>query len=85
MLQLQNYLVENVLPHVAEALVNITRERIDDPVLYLANFLYHRGVAVQEQETTAAYEKFLSAVQQAEAMEEEAAAQLLALSQQRCS
>lgn len=73
--------MENVLPHVAEALVAISREKMKDPVLYLASFLYQRGVSVQEQETTAAYEKYLEAVRQAEAMEEEAAAQLLALSQ----
>lgn len=36
---------------------------------------------IEEQETTAAYEKFLTAVQQAEALEEEAAAQLRAISQ----
>jgi hypothetical protein len=67
--------------HIAEALVTISRERLDDPLLYLANFLYHRGLAVQEEETTTAYENFLTAVQQAEAMEEEAAAQLRAISQ----
>ncbi len=72
--------MENVLSHVAEAMIHISRERVEDPVLYLANFLYHRGLAVQEHETTTAYEKFLTAVHQAEAMEEEAAAQLLALS-----
>lgn len=64
-------------------MVVISREKMKDPVLYLADFLYHRGVAVQEQETTAAYEKYLTAVQQAEEMEEEAAAQLLAISKRK--
>jgi hypothetical protein len=70
----------NVLPHIAEALITINRDQIDDPVYYMATFLHQRGKEVQERETNEAYESFMAAMRQAEAMEEAAAAQLRAIS-----
>lgn len=77
---MQNYLVENVIPHVAEALIRINREKVEDPVFFMADFLLQRGTEVQEKETTDVLNRYLQALAEAEAMEEAAAAELLAIS-----
>lgn len=73
----QAYLVENVLPHVAEALINIARHgndgSIEDPVLYLADFLQERGQKIQDEEVQQKYERFQALAAQAKQLEEEAA------------
>lgn len=81
---MQNYLMVNVLPHLAEAIVRIHRERIEDPVLFMADFLQQRGMEVQEKETKDVLDRYLEALAHAEAMEEAAAAELLAISNQSC-
>ena len=66
----------NVLPHVAEALIKISREKIDDPVIFMADFLKQRGEEIQSIETQRTYAKFLEAVKQAEELEAQAANEL---------
>ena len=73
---MENFLVINVLPHVAEALIKISREKIDDPIIFMADFLKHRGEEIQSFETQRTYAKFLEAVKQAEELEAQAANEL---------
>jgi len=74
--KLNTYLVENVLSHVAEALVLIHRDKVDDPMAFMADFLRKRGEDLEVTETKNAHEKYFAAVREAELLEEEAAMQL---------
>ncbi len=69
-------MVINVLPHVAEALITISREKTEDPVIFMAEFLRQRGTEIQSIETQRTYAKFLEAVKQAEELEAQAANEL---------
>ena len=74
--QLQNYLVQNVLPHVAEGIIHIARERVEDPLQWMAAFLKERGEEIQSRECQAAYDKFMSYMSVAEEMESHVAQRL---------
>lgn len=76
LLQLQDYLVQNVLPHIAEGLIHIARERVDDPLQWMAAFLKERGEEIQSREYQAAYDKFMSYMSMAEEMESHVAQRL---------
>ena len=43
--------MDNVLPHVAEALVIIHRDKIEDPVYFMSNFLRKRGEELEVGDT----------------------------------
>lgn len=75
---MQAFLMDNVLPHVAEGLIKIRREEVEDPLMYLIEFLHDRAMEIQQQETNMVYEKFLVALKTAEEQEAEAARQLQA-------
>lgn len=74
--KLNTYLVENVMSHVAEALVLIHRDQVDDPMTFMSDFLRKRGEDLEVTETKNAHEKYFAAVREAELLEEEAAMQL---------
>ena len=61
----------NVLSHVAEAMVKITRERPEDPIGFFASFLDERGVFLEQEATTNALEKFNNALKMAEETDRE--------------
>jgi hypothetical protein len=61
---------------LAEALVVIHRDKVEDPMAYISEFLKKRGEELEIAETTRAQEKYLAAVREAEMMEQEAAVQL---------
>lgn len=73
---LNKYLVENVLPHLAEALVTIQREKIADPVFFMAEFLKKRGEEIEAAETEKARQKFLDTMKEAKVLEQAAAEEL---------
>lgn len=49
-MQLQQYLLDNVLPHLARGMVHISRELPDDPIGFLENYI--RTVANQIESST---------------------------------
>jgi hypothetical protein len=48
--QLQQYLLDNVLPHLAKGMVYISRDQPDDPIGFLESYI--RGVANQIETST---------------------------------
>ena len=48
-MQYQQYLVNNVLPFVAEGLIRIAREKPIDPITFLSEFLAIRGNEIENQ------------------------------------
>ena len=70
---MQGYLVANVLPYVAEGMVRIKRERPQDPIAYLADFLLSKGKSVEQDTIDKALAKFKEDLLLAEEMDRELA------------
>lgn len=68
--------MDNVLPYMAEAMIKIVRDKVDDPLFFMADYLQQKGNEVQAAETEIVYAKFLVAVAEAEVMEREVEAEL---------
>lgn len=64
-------LLDLVLPHVAEAYIKISREHPVDPIQFMADFLHERGSKSDESTLNAAREAFYSALDEANAKEEQ--------------
>jgi hypothetical protein len=61
---------------MAEAMIKIVRDKVDDPLFFMADYLQQKGNEVQAAETEIVYAKFLVAVAEAEVMEREVEAEL---------
>eukprot|EP01041_Mallomonas_annulata_P000289 gene289-523_t len=69
--QYQNYLVVNVLPFVSEGMIRIAREKPEDPIGFLAEFLRTHGVQAEEEASSQALAKFTQALSLAEQIDRE--------------
>lgn len=56
--ELQKFLGATVLPHVAQGLINIARERPDDPIMYLADYLDSQAKLLESNSEEAAKIEF---------------------------
>eukprot|EP00607_Mallomonas_marina_P008866 CAMPEP_0182424328 /NCGR_PEP_ID=MMETSP1167-20130531/10529_1 /TAXON_ID=2988 /ORGANISM="Mallomonas Sp, Strain CCMP3275" /LENGTH=801 /DNA_ID=CAMNT_0024604061 /DNA_START=446 /DNA_END=2851 /DNA_ORIENTATION=- len=65
----QDFLVNNVLPHIAEAMIIIAKDKPEDPIGFLANFLSTRGEQLEKDACAQALEKFQEALSLAEELD----------------
>ena len=77
--------MRNVLPHVAEGIIRVSRERMADPLQWMADFLQMRGQELQSYESRIAHDKFRSYMSLAEEMETKVTARLNELASKRGS
>ena len=66
--RLEEYLVSNIGPHLAEVMVAIERERPDDPLALLVSFLETRGRELEVVGESAARDRFEAVLAQATAL-----------------
>jgi len=69
--QFQEYLVTQVLSHVGEGLIHITKEKPGDPIGFLASFLLTRGGELEKDATAVALEKFQENLRLADELDKE--------------
>ena len=62
-------LIDLVLPTMAEAYINISRNSHEDPVQFMADFLHAKGVEKESQARESAHKAFLAALAEASARE----------------
>jgi hypothetical protein len=64
--QLSEYLEINVTPFLAKCLINIERQRPEDPVSFLIDFLEEQSAKNQAEARDHAHKTFCSELEQAE-------------------
>jgi hypothetical protein len=58
----------NVLTYVAQGMINIVREKPEDPIMYLANFLREAGEQMEAKAYEKAKKKFYRIIAESEAL-----------------
>lgn len=69
--ELQKYLLDNVLPHIADGMIRVARDRPDDPIAVMIQFLHQRATKVEEDARSSALSKFNEALSLAEQIDRE--------------